>query len=682
MDQRFSKSELTGLQQTIRLFETLLKNSIDGILVTDVNQNIVLVSQSFCDYFERDRLDMMETNLFTWLSKLGIDAPSRWAELEQDVTTNGTCKNVGFQKLNDGKTQFLSVDASRLDEVGDNEGSVLLSVWHDVTPQTELENRLRLDGENLDRQVKERTDQLNRINEQLSQEIIAHKHLQKVQQATEERYRKVADFTYDWEYWIDPQGEYIYVSPSCERITGYGADEFTRNPGLLIEIMHPEDRLLFADHEHEVSEMGELDPINFRITTRMGTERWIGHVCQSVTDANGNYAGKRGSNRDITQRKNMEEELLNAEKLKSVGSLAAGIAHDLNNLLTGIIGNLSLARESDNPADKDKHLEIAEDISLQVTDLSQRLLTYATGGLPILQEMDISTFLRDSTVSSLSKSNVHCDFSLPGNLWPVKADERQLNQVIRNLVLNAEQAMPEGGALRLSAQNIELDNTYNGDLKSGSYVMVTFEDSGVGIPKENQHKVFDPFFSTKEVSIGLGLTTTKSIIQKHKGQITLDSQLGVGSTFTLYLPVEADEIPVQKKWQEAESVEGPGRILLMDDEAAIREVVNISLNKLGYTVTTSKDGTETLKKYNDSMSSGHPFDAVILDLTIRGGMGGQETIKRIKEINPEVRAIVASGYSDDPVMTNYRDYGFKGVISKPFRLAELSAILAEVIKGD
>lgn len=150
----------------------------------------------------------------------------------------------------------------------------------------------------------------------------------------------------------------------------------------------------------------------------------------------------------------------------------------------------------------------------------------------------------------------------------------------------------------------------------------------------------------------------------------------------MYLPVEADEIPVQKKWQEAESVEGPGRILLMDDEAAIREVVNISLNKLGYTVTTSKDGTETLKKYNDSMSSGHPFDAVILDLTIRGGMGGQETIKRIKEINPEVRAIVASGYSDDPVMTNYRDYGFKGVISKPFRLAELSAILAEVIKGD
>ena len=381
---------------------------------------------------------------------------------------------------------------------------------------------------------------------------------------------------------------------------------------------------------------------------------------------------------DVTERVRLEQEVFRAQKLESVGVLAGGIAHDFNNLLTGIMGNISLAQmelPAGSPAAET--LADAEKAALQARELTQQLLTFSRGGKPIKQTLALGELIANVTQFALRGANVRAETSIPPDLWPIEADKGQVAQIFHNLIINACQSMPQGGTVRLAASNRVIGSGDGIPLPPGSYTLVTIADHGVGIPPENLMKIFDPFFSTKTGGTGLGLAVVYSVVKNHGGRIEVASVVGEGTTFSVYLPAAAGEAsPAERP---AETCLGRGRILLMDDEPVVRQVVSRMLVALGFEVQTAAEGSAAVALYGDAFAAGTPFDAVILDLTVPGGMGGAEAISRLRTIDPNVTAIVSSGYSSDPVMSNHRTYGFSGVIAKPFHAADLSRVLHHVL---
>jgi len=379
----------------------------------------------------------------------------------------------------------------------------------------------------------------------------------------------------------------------------------------------------------------------------------------------------------------MEEEMLKVEKLESIGVLAGGIAHDFNNILLAIIGNISLAKRISE--DNSKVIELlssAEKASLRAKDLTVKLLTFASGGSPVKVAEFLPELLEESVSFVLSGSNVKCVFNISKDLWSVSMDKGQINQVIQNLVLNADQSMPDGGIMTISCENIEINPEQIPGLKGGLYIRVKVQDKGMGISKENISRVFDPYFSTKErdsnKGSGLGLSIVHAIITKHGGKILVDSSPGEGSTFTIYLPamLASSRSAVEP---EKSIAKGRGRILIMDDEEIIRNVVCGMLTYLGYETEQSSDGDEAIAVYEDNYRRGDGFDAVIMDLTIPGGMGAAEAVKRLLAFDPQAKVIVSSGYSRDPILDNYERFGFCNIISKPYHINGLKQVLSETL---
>jgi len=386
---------------------------------------------------------------------------------------------------------------------------------------------------------------------------------------------------------------------------------------------------------------------------------------------------------DITKQKMMKENMLRAQKLESLGVLAGGLAHDFNNLLTAILGNISLAKlNTPHGESVSRYLETAEQATSRAQSLTQQLLTFARGGSPVKQPLSAKKLIVDSAGFAIRGSKSRCEFKIAPDLRIIEADEGQLGQVVNNLVMNADQAMPEGGTVTVSGENVTLktDNTLL--LKPGDYIKISVADKGIGIPEDNLKKIFDPYFTTKDNGIGLGLATCYSIIKHHDGHITVQSTPGEGTTFSLYLPAAlVQSVPPVPDAGRA-PVRGTGRILVMDDEDIVRDVLQKSLTHLGYVVVSAHEGKEAVTLYEQALKSGRPFDAVIMDLTIPGGMGGREAVIKLREIDPGVKAIVSSGYSDDPIMAQFRDYGFSGVVSKPYTLKALSETVHTVIAGN
>jgi len=324
----------------------------------------------------------------------------------------------------------------------------------------------------------------------------------------------------------------------------------------------------------------------------------------------------------------MEEELLKTQKLESIGVFAGGLAHDFNNLLTAILGHISLAKATfaDN-ASLDDRLRKVEKATRRAKGLTQQLLTFAKGGAPIKKLSGIADLVKDSVDFSLRGSNVKQEYRFVPDLWTAEVDEDQLSQVVQNLVINAGQAMPDGGCLTVTGKNITLGNNHTG-LPAGRYLLLTVADEGHGITRQDQDKIFDPYFSRKEGGSGLGLAVAYAIMKKHDGLITVDSTPGKGATFSLYLPAARPRLEKAGKRQHEESTTG-GNILIMDDENIVRDVAGEMLNFLGYTKRSAKDGEQAVAMYQEALSKGEPFDAVLMDLTIPGGMGGEETMARL-----------------------------------------------------
>jgi CheY-like chemotaxis protein/anti-sigma regulatory factor (Ser/Thr protein kinase) len=321
------------------------------------------------------------------------------------------------------------------------------------------------------------------------------------------------------------------------------------------------------------------------------------------------------------------------------------------------------------------------------------LLTFSKGGTPVKETISTSELLESSTKLVLSGSNVKCELVVPDGLWHIEADKGQLNQVISNLIINSDQAMPKGGNIKIRAENINVAEKDLLPLQKGSYVKITVEDYGTGISQEHLQRIFDPYFTTKQKGSGLGLATAYSIVKRHDGHITVESETGVGTTFHIYLPASQKELPKEPVTKQANGLDNKhlekkdigkpaaskGRILIMDDEDTIRTLLCKRLRILKYEVEAVGEGSEAIRLYKSASGAGKPFDLVIMDLTVPGGMGGKETIKKLLEINPDVKAIVSSGYANNPIMTNHKKYGFRGVLAKPYGIHELDETIQKVI---
>jgi PAS domain S-box-containing protein len=486
----------------------------------------------------------------------------------------------------------------------------------------------------------------------------------------------------------DMQGKIIMINTAGENLTGWSSREAIGQPlksvfDIAIDLA-AQVRAQKSGYRNEAQSILLSMPENATLRSREGTEHVIEQVASPIRDSKNEVAGVVLVFRDITERQRNEAERRKAETLEQLGLLAGGIAHDFNNLLTAIIGNISLASLLLPPDDEmATRLNDAKNASLRARDLAQQLLTFARGGAPIKKTASIGKLIQDTVSFSLRGTHSRSEFSFGADLWPAEIDPGQISQVVANLVVNADQAMPNGGTLLVSCDNfVYASDTAPAvpDLLPGDYIRIAIRDEGVGIPEDCLKRIFDPYFTTKPKGNGLGLATTYSIVKNHNGLICVNSQVHFGTTFTLYLPASRhQEMPVEPPRQLNQVISGTGRILIVDDEEAIRALVEFTLERLGYQVTQAGSALEGVEIYRQKLEAGQRFDAVILDLTLPGGMGGKEALKKLIEIDPTVNAIVSSGYAMDATMSRYQDFGFRGVIAKPYEAAELGKIVHQVI---
>jgi PAS domain S-box-containing protein len=422
-------------------------------------------------------------------------------------------------------------------------------------------------------------------------------------------------------------------------------------------------------------------PPQTALVGRAGGTCLVEGCCAPVRDAQSRLIGAVLVIRDITVRQRFEEELQRASRLESIGILAGGIAHDFNNILTAIMGNITLALLDAQALTKTEHyLRDAERAALRARDLTQQLLTFAKGGDPVRSAVLLSEIVTEVARFALHGSRVKCEYDLPENLWLADADKGQLGQVVQNLVINAVQAMPEGGTIRIGARNEKVGLDPHRPLVPGDYVHISVADTGTGIRPEHLAKIFDPYFTTKQQGSGLGLTTVYSIIKKHSGHIEVASELGRGTTFQLWLPAVCEHQLDLPEDSVPTATPLSGRVLFMDDEEPISLMASLLLQRIGLEVELARDGAEAVDKYKAAHAAGRRFDLVVLDLTVPGGMGGREAIGELNRIDPTVKAIVSSGYSSDPVMANFRAYGFRGVVAKPYRIDDFVRVLRDVLR--
>lgn len=512
-------------------------------------------------------------------------------------------------------------------------------------------------------------------------DAIGRRRMEDALQKSEENFRSLAENANDGILISTGQGAHVYANRRAGEIAGYTVEELLSIT--IRDLAHPDEFPKVIERFKKRVE-GKSVPSQYEtaIVRKDGKS-----VPIEITASRTIWKGQPASLviiRDATERKRFEAEMLRTSKLESLGVLAGGIAHDYNNILTAIMANISFVKTYTHPGDLVyERLAEAEKATLRARDLTHQLMTFAKGGLPVKKTISIARLVRDSAALALSGSNIKYVLSVPEDTWPVEADEGQMNQVFHNLLINAAQAMPAGGTVHVACENVAVggrEEKENIVRQNGRYVKVSVRDHGFGIPTEHLSKIFDPYFTTKEKGNGLGLATAYSIVKNHDGYISVDSAVGAGSAFDVHLPASLNPIPEEPEADESPYV-GAGRILIMDDEEIIRAAAGSMLQRIGYEVDFASNGNEAIEMYQKAKESQRPFDAVIMDLTIPGGMGGEEAIRGLLAIDPKVKAVVSSGYHNNPVMADYRRHGFCAVLAKPYRITELSSVLYHVLKG-
>lgn len=564
-------------------------------------------------------------------------------------------------KAKDGSWVWYANYGKIMQSSNDKHGRRFIGVTFNINKRKSQEDELRI----INRKLAEQNEMLERLNNTLRE--------------SEDKFRTTFDFNPD-AVTISrlDDGCYLDVNQGFTRITGFSRDEVIGKTVLELNLWHdPADRNKLVQGLREKGFYQNLQTqfrlkddsvITALISARLISLKGITHLL-SVT-------------RDITEMKKFEYEKLKFEKLESLGVLAGGIAHDFNNILTGIMGNISFAKVFlDTTHKSNKLLAEAEKAAARAAGLAQQLLTFARGGQPIKHVISLKHLVDEALSFALRGSNVKGIVDIPESIHAFEADGGQMTQVFHNIIINATQAMPGGGVLTVSGRNELLNEKNAFSLSPGPYLRLTFIDQGCGISADDLKKIFDPYFTTKSTGTGMGLSSAHSIVHKHGGHIQAASIVGKETTFTIHLPSlgKASAHHQEETSGQPAGEHTGGSILIMDDEEMVIKVASSMLAYLGYNVTTCSNGEETIDHYKASMDSNTPFLAVIMDLTIPGGMGGKQAAEQILSQFPNACLIVSSGYSNDPIMSNYCDYGFSGAIAKPYNIQKFKEMLGYVI---
>jgi len=558
-----------------------------------------------------------------------------------------------------------------------------LELQREVAERAAAEEAVRLLASGLEERIKERTAELEATKVHLENDIDVRRQTEEALSAEKERLAVTLRSIGDAVIATDVQGHIVLMNRVAEELTGWTQAEAARRP--LSEVFRLADRWTRKPIPNPVEAVIRAGapkdlPDHALLFCRDGRERLVADSAAPIYDGQSRIAGAVLVFRDVTERRRTEEQLANADKLASVGILAAGIAHDFNNLLTGIFGYIDLARAScPEGSGVYERLSKALEILNRAHGLSSQLLTFTAGGAPVTSPTDVAILIHNSVRFSLAGSNVTCDIAIPDGLWLCTIDAGQIGQVIDNLVINARQAMPAGGRIKVEASNVTISDDLI--LPAGRYVLVSIADRGGGIPPEHRGRIFDPFFTTKPKGSGLGLATVHSIIKRHRGHIEFDSTVGEGTTFRIYLPVATSGPPPDLIHTDASGALS-GRVLVMDDQEFVRDVACACLRSLGLRPEAVPDGHAALELFRASLDSNDPFDLVILDLTIAGSMGGVETLSKLRQLQPSIKAIASSGYSSDPVMAAPMDFGFKGALAKPYTIEGMARVISQSLGAE
>ncbi len=617
-------------------FRTLFNKSADAIFLVRPDGSIADVNDMVCKRYKYSREELLKMNV----SQIDSPATSKFAPgRTARVVKDGLFVFEAEHITKDGEAFPVEANASSIVLNGE---TILISTCRDITERKRAQEALRDEKERLAVTLRSIGDGV----------IVA-----------------------------DIKGAVVLLNKVAEQLTGWSSEEAKGKPLTQVfnitnestreKIVNPAEDGLRTGMPVSLPNQGVL-------IKRDGTEITITNSAAPIKDKHSETIGIVLVFRDITAQHRMEQEMQKLEKLESLGLLAGGLAHDFNNLLTSIIGNLSLVKVQLGADNKSfTRLTNAEKAAQRATDLTHQLLTFAKGGAPIKKSVSIAEIARETCQFAMSGSNSQCQYTIPPSLWSVEVDRGQMSQVFNNLALNSIHAMPTGGMIHVGFENVTLQNNEITSLREGDYVKITFKDEGIGIPESKLTRIFEPYYTTRSGGSGLGLAMVLSIINRHDGHITVESRLNAGTTFTMYIPAVRDTIfPETLRTTGANA--GHGKVLVMDDEAMIRDVAGEILRELGYEVEFAKDGKEAIDAYLKAKQEERPFDVVIMDLTVPGGMGGKEAIRYLRAVAPDAKVIVSSGYSMDPIMAEYEKYGFCGVVCKPYNANDISEVITTV----
>lgn len=626
-----------AIQESEKKYRDIFDNSMEGIFQSTPEGKFIRVNKAMAQLYGAETPDEMLELISNIPSQLYAE-PLRRQEITDLIKREGSVNNIEFEIVNKyGKKVWVLINAKA---VKDRNGKIL-----------------HYEGSAKDISKRKFTEE----------ELVK---VQGMQKATLES-------TADGIIVTDQAGNILLTNRRFVEMWHLPEEVIRQgNVDYLIKHVYKEmvDNKTFIKNVIDLTNLKEMETLTFRFKDGRIFERF-----STPLVINGEITGRVFSYRDVTEVHRMQEELYRSQKLDSLGILAGGIAHDFNNILTGILGNITLARMEIKPdTSMFSILEEAEKAAIRAKDLTQQLLTFARGGAPVKKTASIPDILHDTVQFALRGSKSICEFNIPDNLWHAEIDKGQISQVINNLIINSDEAMPQGGRINVHAENTILTDEFS-SLLPGRYIKIVITDAGLGIPEEHLSRIFDPYFTTKQKGSGLGLATCYSIIKNHGGMITVDSRLGQGSTFNILVPASEERVEKEFVAQNTQRTR-QGRILIMDDETMVLEVASRMLQYIGFKdIQTVTDGQNAVNTYSKAWQDGNPFTLVIMDLTVPGGMGGEEAVRSLLEIDPNAKVIVSSGYASGPVLSDYKKYGFSAVVGKPYTVNELARAVDEAL---
>jgi len=631
-----------ALKESENLYRSLVENIDMGITLVDPDHKIVMANAAQGRFFDKEPSEFFGKKCFQEFEKRDFICPhcpgaaAMKSGKREEAITEG--------KLDDGSV--LKVHIRAFPVIGENgQSKAFIEVIEDISEQVKTQQALAAEKERLAVTL-----------------------------------RSIGDGVIT----TDVSGKIVLINKIAEKLTGWSNEEAVGRP--LEEIFHiinGQTREVCENPVKKVLHKGKIVGLTKHavLVAKDGRELNIADSGAPILNDKSEIIGIVLVFRDVTEKLRTEKELFRIKKLESIGVLAGGIAHDFNNMLVAILGNINLALLDTTLEDKTRDLlSDAEKASFRAKNLTSQLLTFSKGGAPVKETASLESVIKESAGFVLRGEKVTCQYNIPDDLWLVDIDKGQISQVIQNIVINACHAMPEGGTISISCENFLSNEKRTPFAEENKFVKISIQDRGIGIPKNIIEKIFDPYFSTKQEGSGLGLAICQSIIKKHQGDIFVESSPGQGTTFTICIPASEEISLPSEKINENFKSSVQAKILLMDDDEMVRNVAENMLKAMGHKVILSLDGAEAVNLYKEAMDSGFPINVAIMDLTIPGGMGGKEAVQKIHKINPEAKVIVSSGYSNDPVMANYKDYGFCATILKPFTIQNLAKVVGKVLE--